>query len=268
MTHQLFPTYFISHGGGPWPWLKKEMPFYDELEKSLTDIPAQLPMKPKAILMISAHWEARDFGIMTSPTPPMVYDYGGFPEHTYHVRYPAPGSAELATRISELFTANQLRHHFDSKQGFDHGCFVPLVVMYPNADIPVVQVSIQRDYDPELHLALGRALAPLRAEGILIVGSGLSYHNLRLFGGAQAGLASREFDDWLDETLHHNQAPARVEKLKDWSKAPSARIAHPREDHLIPLMVALGAAENEEATRIYYENNFFGSITVSSYRFG
>jgi aromatic ring-opening dioxygenase catalytic subunit (LigB family) len=139
--------------------------------------------------------------------------------------------------------------------------------MYPNADVPVLQLSIKRGYDPEAHLALGRALAPLRKEGVLIIGSCLSYHNLRQMGPAAHG-ASKAFDDWLNETLGEADPATRRQRLITWGRAPAARVAHPREDHLVPLMVALGAAENAHAYRIYHEDAFFGGVVVSSYRFG
>jgi aromatic ring-opening dioxygenase catalytic subunit (LigB family) len=264
---QVLPTYFISHGGGPWPWMKKEMGHaYDQLEAALADMPHQIGRTPDAILMISAHWEEPAFTVMGNPRPPMIYDYGGFPEHTYHVHYDAPGSPELARRVQGLIEAAGLPAQFDAKRGFDHGMFSPMAAIYPKADVPVVQLSLKRGLDPAEHLALGRALAPLRNENVLIIGSGLSYHNLRNFG-PQAHDVSKAFDDWLGDTLH--AAPAqRVERLLDWASAPAARIAHPREEHLIPLMVAVGAAEGEAGERIYHEDAFMGGIAVSSFRFG
>ena len=260
------PTFFISHGGGPWPWLPEMRRMLAPLEASLADIPKQLPEAPKAILMVSGHWEGPDFAVMSSAHPPMVYDYGGFPPFTYQIKYEAPGAPELARRTQELIAAAGLPTHLDAAQGFDHGVFAPMQVMYPNADVPTYQVSIRSGYDPELHLALGRALKPLRDEGVVIVGSGLSYHNLRRMG--EAGRApSAAFDAWLDEALKADPA-TRVARLKDWEKAPAARICHPEEDHLIPLMTALGAAEGETATRIYHDANVYGGITASSYRFG
>jgi len=263
------PTYFISHGGGPWPYMKDELGgAYDILEASLKGMPEQLgsPMRPKAILMISGHWEEQDFTVMTHATPPMIYDYSGFPEHTYHIHYKAPGSPELAARVQELLTTAGIASRADAKRGFDHGAYAPLAVMYPHADIPVVQLSIRSDYDPEAHLQLGRALAPLREEGILIIGSGLSYHNLRRFGAAAAA-PSKEFDVWLGQTLTASNPNQRTERLLAWAKAPSARLAHPQEDHLIPLMVAVGAAEQEKGEMIYHEEKFMGGVTVSSFRF-
>src|SRR3954452_11687897 len=159
------PTYFISHGGGPWPWLDghfKEA--FKVLRSSLERMPGELPEKPKAILMVSGHWEEDDFTIMSNQNPGMVYDYSGFPEHTYRIKYPAPGSPELASRVRELLKDRGIESRFDPVRGFDHGTFVPMAVSYPNADVPVLQLSLRRDYDPEAHLALGRALAPLRGE--------------------------------------------------------------------------------------------------------
>lgn len=262
------PTYFISHGGGPWPWLKEDMPgVYDRLEASLKEMPREIGVTPKAILAVSGHWEESEFTVMMSERPPMLYDYTGFPEHTYRIRYSAPGSPVLARRVQELLAQAGFQTRADESRGFDHGVFAPFVVAYPSADVPIVQLSIRRDYDPEAHLAAGRALAPLRNEGVLIVGSGLSYHNLRQFG-PQAKEASKAFYDWLGEAVCTSDAQERNRKLRDWSRAPSARAAHPREDHLIPLMVAAGAAEGEPCERIYHEDSFFGGIAVSSFRFG
>lgn len=262
------PTYFISHGGGPWPWLKKEMPgVYDKLEASLKELPREIGMTPSAVLVISGHWEERDFTVMSGAAPPMLYDYGGFPEHTYHIEYGAPGSPEVARRVQELLQAAGFPAPSDNRRGFDHGTFAPLAVIYPEANVPVLQLSIKRGYDPQSHLEVGRALAPLRQEGVLIVGSGLSYHNLRRFD-AQARIPSHDFDRWLTDAVCGSRSAARNRKLLDWSTAPSARLAHPTEDHLIPLMVAVGAAAEEQGERIYHEDSFLGGIAVSSYRLG
>lgn len=261
-------TYFLSHGGGPWPWLTG--PFrehYRLLEASLEASARELGGKPRAILMVSGHWEAAEFSVMASAHPGMIYDYAGFPDHTYEVRYPAPGSPELAARVQRLLEAAGLAARLDPARGFDHGCFVPLAVMFPQADVPVVQLSLKVGYDPATHLAAGRALAPLRDEGVLILGSGLSYHNLREFG-AGAKEASGAFDAWLQETLLRVPPAERSRRLLQWEAAPAARRAHPREDHLIPLMVALGAAEDAPATCVYHEQGFFGGVTASSFRFG
>lgn len=261
------PTYFISHGGGPWPYIDDMRPMMRELERSLQDMPRQLGVTPKAVLVISGHWEEAEFAVMSSPRPPMVYDYSGFPAHTYEVVYPAPGSPELAQQVLALIAAAGLPARLDDRRGFDHGTFAPLVVMYPQADVPVIQVSMKVGLDPAEHLALGRALAPLRDEGVLIVGSGLSYHNLRMFV-PQGRVPSQVFDHWLQETLLGVSPVERETRLLHWAEAPAARTAHPREDHLIPLMVAVGAAYSEQATCVYHEGDFFGGLAVSSFRFG
>ena len=267
MTSRL-PTYFISHGGGPWPWVKEQMGgVYDRLEASLAAMPAAIGATPRAVLMLSAHWEAPEFTVQTAAQPGMLYDYSGFPDFTYRIRYPAPGAPDVAARVRELLAAAGIASDEDSERGFDHGMFAPMAVIWPKADVPVLQLSLKQGLAPDAHLALGRALAPLRDEGILIVGSGLSYHNLRAFGPA-AHAPSAAFDGWLESTLAIADAATRSRTLAAWEQAPAARVAHPREEHLLPLMVALGAAEGEAATRVYHERDFFGGITVSSFRFG
>ena len=260
------PTYFISHGGGPWPWLDgPHRRHHDKLQASPQEAAREVG-KPRAILVISGHWEADRFTVQSGVAPGMIYDYGGFPEHTYRIRYDAPGAPDLARRVRQLLDQAGIASAEDPTRGYDHGTFVPLYAMYPQADIPVVQLSVKSGYDPEEHLAVGRALAPLRDEGVLIVASGLSYHNLRAFGPA-AKAPSKAFGAWLDAAVESPPAE-RTARLKQWTAAPAARIAHPEEDHLIPLMVAVGAAENERGHRVYHEEDFMGGVTASSYRFG
>jgi aromatic ring-opening dioxygenase catalytic subunit (LigB family) len=261
------PTYFISHGGGPWPWIPEMRQSLRPLEQSLADMPRQIGVTPKAILMVSGHWEDHDaFLVMANPKPPMLYDYGGFPAHTYQVQYPAPGSPELAQRVMALIAGAGLPTELDTQRGFDHGMFSPMAVMYPEANVPVVQLSMMSDMDPARHIALGRALAPLRNEGVLIIGSGLSYHNLRRMGPA-AKEPSEAFDAWLRAAV--NASPKdREAALLAWEKAPAARISHPHEDHLIPLMVAVGAAYEDAATRVYHQAGAYGGMVASSYAFG
>jgi aromatic ring-opening dioxygenase catalytic subunit (LigB family) len=268
MTTRTLPTYFISHGGGPWPWMKGQMNgAYDKLEASLKDMPRQIGATPKAALVISGHWEAPDFTIMSTPNPPMIYDYSGFPEHTYRIKYAARGSPKTAERVKELMEGAGIVAQLDTKRGFDHGTFAPVAVIYPDADVPVLQLSLRHGYDPQDHIAVGRALAPLRDEGVLILGSGLSYHNLREFG-PRAREPSAAFDRWLQETLVAVSPADRVARLVEWDAAPAARSAHPQEDHLLPLMVVVGAAGDDKAVCVYHEDNFFGGIAVSSFMFG
>ncbi|UUX95112.1 class III extradiol ring-cleavage dioxygenase [Aquabacterium sp. J223] len=262
----LLPTYFISHGGGPWPYMPDRRAHLQTLERSLADMPRQLPERPRALLMVTGHWEAPAFTVGTAERPGMLYDYYGFPPHTYEVVYPAPGEPSVARRVRQLIEQAGLPAAEDAERGFDHGTFTPLAVMYPQADMPVVQLSLHHSLDPAAHLALGRALAPLRAEGVLIVGSGLSWHNLRLMGPA-AREPSTRFDAWLQQTLVESPPAERTERLLHWSQAPAARLAHPREDHFIPLLAAVGAAEHDPATVVYHQEGVFGGVTASSFRF-
>ena len=261
------PTFFLSHGGGPWPFMDGDYRrAHAKLEASLQALPATLPEKPKAILMISAHWEEDAFTVMTSPAPGMLYDYGGFPAHTYEVVYPAPGDPALAERVVALVEAAGLPAARDAQRGFDHGAFCTLVPMYPSADVPVVQLSLKRGLNPADHLALGRALAPLRNEGVLILGSGFSFHNLGLLFNGSGSAPSAAFDAWLQAALP--SPDGRGERLKAWAQAPAARQAHAREEHLLPLMVAAGAAESEAGQCSYHETGYLSGVTASSFRFG
>jgi len=263
------PTYFLSHGGGPWPYL--DGPFrrmFDLLEQSLVNIRRELDNAPRAVLMISGHWEEQGFAISAGEKPGMVYDYSGFPEHTYHIRYAAPGSPALARRVQELLAGGGVAARLDDQRGFDHGTFSIMKPLYPEEDIPLVQLSIDRDYDPETHLRLGRLLAPLRDEGVLIIGSGLSYHNLSDARNTAGVEPSRVFDAWLHETLIGETPEERTSRLLHWESGPMARAAHPQEDHLIPLMAVVGAAESEAGAVVYHQKDLFGGITASSFRFG
>jgi len=265
--HRL-PVYFISHGGGPWSYMDDpSRAAYAKLEAALAGMPRQIGITPKAVLMISAHWEEPRFTLTSSPKPPMIYDYGGFPDYTYHIHYDAPGDPALAARVKALLEASGIAAQLDPERGFDHGAFTPLNVIYPNADVPVVQLSLKTGLDPATHLGMGRALSSLRDEGVLIVGSGLSYHNLREFFSPRAWGPSKEFDAWLNGALLGGSSADRGKLLTAWKSAPSARAAHPREEHLLPLMVAVGAAGDDIAELTYHEKDFLGGITVSSYCF-
>jgi aromatic ring-opening dioxygenase catalytic subunit (LigB family) len=261
------PVVFLPHGGGPWPFVetgigsKEEQAAMAAYLRSVADAPSQ---QPRAILIISAHWEEPVPTVMTSPSPSMFYDYYGFPPASYEITWPAPGEPTLAARVRALLEGAGFATAADSRRGFDHGTFVPLKLAYPAADIPTVQLSLKRGLDPAEHLAMGRALAPLREEGIFIVGSGMTYHNLRAFGPAAAP-AAMAFDAWLQESATL-PAPARDERLTAWTQAPSAREAHPREEHLLPLMVVAGAAGADRAT-IPYRGTIF-RLPVSAYHFG
>jgi aromatic ring-opening dioxygenase catalytic subunit (LigB family) len=262
------PTYYLTHGGGPWPWMKPEVGHaYDQMEASLQAVRRELDERPKAVLMVTAHWETNEFAVSSGERPGMVYDYYGFPERLYHIRYDAPGAPALAARVQALLQAGGLPCDSDPERGFDHGAFSLMKPLYPEEAMPLVQLSIRRDYDPATHIAAGRLLAPLRDEGVVIIGSGSSFHDLRNRGPA-ARAPSGAFDAWLQDTLLETAPGERLERLAHWTQAPAARLAHPHEDHLIPLMVALGAAEDEAAACVYHEDGLLGGWTVSSFRFG
>jgi aromatic ring-opening dioxygenase catalytic subunit (LigB family) len=260
-----FPTYFISHGGGPWPWVDDMKVHFARTAEWLESLPQTLPSRPKAVVSVSGHWEAARFTVATAAQPPMVYDYSGFPPHTYQIKYSAPGSPELARQIEALLAAAGIDSSENPEQGFDHGTFVPLYLMFPKADVPVVSLSLKASLDPAEHLRMGAALAPLRDEGVLIMGSGLSYHNLRQFGPAGSE-PSQQFESWLTDAVTAADPAERNRKLLEWRKAPAARISHPREDHLIPLMVTAGAAEHERG-RLAFVDTVWG-VRMASYAFG
>jgi len=239
---------------------------FNQMERALQDIPRQLPEPPVAVLVISGHWEEQDFTVSSSPQPGMLYDYYGFPPETYRIRYPAPGSPQLAARVQQLLAGAGFAVGVDPERGFDHGTFSMMQPIYPQADVPVVQLSMRANMDPAEHIAAGSALAALRDEGILIIGSGQSYHNLRRWNPSGAEPAAA-FDAWLRQALLATTPAERRDRLIAWEQAPAAREAHPHEDHLIPLMVVAGAAGEDPATAIYGEQ-FMGYLAVSSFRFG
>jgi len=262
------PVVYLPHGGGPWPFVEglgdpaELRPLADYL-RSLRDV---APQRPRAVLMVSAHWEEPVVTVMTSPRPPMLYDYYGFPAASYQVTWPAPGAPALAARVRALLAAAHINTRADAARGFDHGTFVPLKLTWPDADVPTVQLSLREGLDPAEHLAIGRALAPLRDEGVFILGSGMSYHNMQgFFRGGDAATASAAFDAWLGETVALD-APARDARLTQWAGAPSARRSHPREEHLLPLMVVAGAAGADRG-RVAWRGGLMGA-RLSAHHFG
>jgi len=217
--------------------------------------------------MVSAHWRTSCFRVTTQTSPALIYDYSGFPESTYQLTYPAPGSPALATRVLSLLNSAAIECEPDSERGLDHGTFIPLKLMLPEADIPVVQLSLRTDLNPAAHIAAGKALAPLRREGVLIIGSGMSFHNMRGYGDPRFTDPSKYFDQWLTETVQ-SDATTRERELCNWSKAPYAYDCHPprQEEHLIPLMVAAGAAGTDLGAKTYSEVVL--KTQLSAFQFG
>lgn len=261
------PAIYIPHGGGPWPFVDGLGPkeAWAPLEAYLRALVFSLSERPRALLVVSAHWEEANVTLMTHAHPPMLYDYVGFPRSTYTLEWPAPGAPDVARRARVLLESAGIGVREDPERGFDHGTFIPLMLSVPSADIPTLQVSLVNSLDPEAHLTLGRALAPLRDEGVLIIGSGNSYHNMAGFGRASAVLPSRQFDEWLGTTVvcEPRQRDAR---LVYWREAPSAEHCHPREEHLLPLHVVAGAARDDAGT-VPFRGQVLG-CAVSAVRFG
>lgn len=261
------PTLFIPHGGGPcffMDWNPRDT--WTRMGEFLKGIAATLPERPKAVVVISGHWATDRFAVGSNPQPPLIFDYYGFPPHTYQLTWPAPGDPALAARIQDLLARAGIATGADPDRGYDHGVFIPLKLVFPDADIPVLPLSLRADLDPAAHLAAGRALAPLRDEGVLIVGSGMSFHNMRGYGDPRYAPVSDAFDGWLTAAVE--AAPdRRNQALTDWEQAPGARHCHPprAEEHLIPLMVAAGAAWDGQGKKVFSDRVM--ETTVSGFRF-
>jgi len=253
---------YFSHGGGPLPILG------DASHKAMIDFMKRLPSqlrKPEAILVISAHWEESTTTLLGASSPPMFYDYYGFPDEAYEITYEAPGSPELANRIVDLLQRSNIPSSIDFQRGFDHGLFIPLKLMYPDADVPSLQLSLVRGLDPAVHVAIGRALRELMLENILVIGSGFSFHNMSAFswqGTETLDLANDTFQDWLIKVCTRPISQSERElHLIEWEKAPSARYCHPREEHLMPLQVCLGLAG--KSAQVIFDNYILGKRAIA-----
>lgn len=265
------PTLSIPHGGGPWHVMKDAFgdprPF-ERLAAWLTEVGNRYRSRAKALLVISAHWEESRPTVHFGPAPGMLYDYGGFPEFTYRLKWPAPGAPEVAARVDGLLREAGFDPGREEQRGYDHGTFVPLMVAFPEARLPVAQLSLVRTLDPDTHLRLGQALAPLREEGVLILASGMSYHNMRGFGSRDPRVVepAEAFDAWLNETVTLGDPVERNRRLALWKSAPGALDAHPRSEHLIPLLVAAGAS-GTDVGRVDYSAKLM-EVPISGHVFG
>ena len=246
------PVLYLPHGGGPMPLLGDAS--HADLVRFLKVLPERFA-KPRGVVLVSAHWEASLPTVYLDAAPQLLFDYYGFPPDTYEYHYPAPGDPELAETIQGLLAVHGIANSGIEGRGFDHGMFVPMMLLWPDADIPCVQLSLVKGLDPERHLQLGEALQDLRRKNIAIIGSGMSFHNLQaLFTGehAQYRSASDDFNTWLLATMHdESDSERRRQALCEWEQAPWARFCHPREEHLLPLHVCAGAAGCAPAEVIY-----------------
>jgi aromatic ring-opening dioxygenase catalytic subunit (LigB family) len=255
------PSLFIPHGGGPMPLLNE--PSQKQLASFLRQLPDHYE-RPRAILVVSAHWEAPRPTLLSADTPPLLFDYSGFPAETYEYRYPADNPASIRILVQKELAKAGFSPDTDEERGYDHGVFVPLMLMQPEADIPVLQLSLVEGLDAQTHIALGEALSALRDEGVMILGSGFSFHNMSVMRNSNDSARARnsEFHDWLADSLTDPAlTPAqRIEKMVNWEQAPGARFSHPREEHLLPLPVCLGAAGGK-AGDIIYDDTVLGYRT-------
>jgi aromatic ring-opening dioxygenase catalytic subunit (LigB family) len=215
--------------------------------------------------VVSAHWEQPVPSLMTGESPGLYYDYYNFPPESYEIKWPSPGAPKLAARVRSLVEDAGFASAGNSQRGFDHGAFIPLKLSFPDADVPTTQLSILKSLNPEEHIRLGAALAPLRNEEVLILCSGMSFHDLRGFFNDYGATVSKPFDAWLQKIAVEPVEQCNVQ-LKDWQKAPCAKQAHPREEHLLPLMVAAGAA-GSDLGKVDYSNTY-GGARITSIRFG
>lgn len=255
---------YFSHGGGPLPILG------DKSHKAMVDFMVQLSSqidRPEAIVVISAHWEESVVSVLGSPHPTMFYDYYGFPKEAYDIRYPAPGNPALANRIVRLLGKCNIEGRIDTQRGFDHGLFIPLKLMYPGAGIPSVQVSLVRGLHPDRHVKMGNALRELMQENILVIGSGFSFHNMGAFsweGNKAPDPENDAFQDWLigvcSDPISQEE---REHKLIQWEAAPAARYCHPREEHLLPLHVCLGMADETVPALKIFDDYILGKRAVA-----
>ncbi len=251
---------YLPHGGGPLPLFNDAE--HHALIQFLSSISQQL-IQPKAILVISAHWEEEITTVSGAAAPDMLYDYYGFPEESYQVTYPAPGSPQLASQVADMLKQHGIKVAIDANRGFDHATFVPLKLMYPEARLPVVQLSLTKHMDPEVHINVGQAIANLAQEGILIIGSGLSFHNMHAFMTEEQNALqkSQQFDHWLNDALLNKQTSwqEKQQSLINWEHAPQAKFCHPREEHLLPLHVCFGAAKkNKLISEQVFNDTLFG----------
>lgn len=251
MTSSLAPVFYLPHGGGPLPLLGD--PQHLALTQFLTQLGSKLAT-PAAILVVSAHWESPHPALTAAENPALLFDYSGFPAQSYQLSYPAPGAPQLAAQIADKLQQAGFSPQLNTSRGWDHGVFVPLLMLRPQADIPVLQLSLLKGLDPATHIALGEAISFLRSQNVMIIGSGMSFHNMQAF--FRPDLVSdnqvSEFNQYLISSLQPQHSYAdQTQRLINWQQAPHARLIHPREEHLLPLHVCFGAAKGATAQVLF-----------------
>ncbi|KAL5755382.1 hypothetical protein ACOSP7_023602 [Xanthoceras sorbifolium] len=256
-------TFYISHGS-PTLSIDDSLPARHFLKAWNEKVFGE---RPNSILVISGHWETHVPTVNVVDRNDTIHDFYGFPNQMYQLKYPAPGAPELAKRVKELLLGSGFKRvDEDRKRGLDHGAWIPLMLMYPEANIPVCQLSIQLDKDGTHHYNMGKALAPLKEEGVLIIGSGSATHNLRALSGSGNSISqwALEFDTWLKDAL----IEGRHEDVNHYEeKAPHAKRAHPWPDHFYPLHVAMGAAGENAKAELIHHSWSYGALSYASYRF-
>lgn len=265
------PVFFIPHGGGPWHVINDafgDPEGYENLKRFLKNLGEEYSNKIKAILVISGHWEEKVPTINFSENSNLLYDYYGFPEYTYHLTWLARGNVKFAEKVEQLLNKNGFETAREYNRGYDHGVFVPLMIAFPKPEVPIIQMSLIQGLDPQKHINMGKAIEPLREDGVLIIGSGMSYHNLQSFfsNDPKVKEISEDFDNWLNETITSHNNQERETKLKNWQKAPGASFSHPRSEHLVPLFVCVGAGNNDQATQVY--SDYLMGAKISAFAFG
>lgn len=260
MNKSLMPVLFVPHGGGPLPLLGD--PGHQPLAEFMKSLDSEV-QQAKAILVVTAHWESLEPAITAQQNPALLYDYYGFPPESYEIKYPAPGNPELAAEIGRLLSAAGFSPHLETERGYDHGTFVPLKLILPDASIPVVQLSLISHLDPALHIQMGRALASLREQGVVILGSGMSFHNMRAFFSPNPDTLPKSdlFNRWLVNSLTSTglSAEEKEKQLINWTSAPHGRFCHPREEHLLPLLVCFGAAKESPVAEVNFSGLLFNT---------
>ena len=253
---------YVSHGGGPLPILGD--PGHEKMVDFMKELPSRI-QKPEAVIVVSAHWEEVEVTVTGNPKPPLVYDYYGFPPEAYTLAYPVDGNPALAREVADLLETRGIPFVYDEERGLDHGTFIPMLLSYPEASIPTIQISLVKGLDPAVHWKIGKALRPLLERNILVIGSGFSFHNMREFvwdGSNPADEKNDAFQDHLIETFTGElSSEQREQAVLNWKQFPSARYCHPREEHLVPLFLC--TAMGDKPARLIFDDRIMGKRAVA-----